>query len=202
MRAPLPARLVVVVLAGSCAGCGRSEAPPPAEPRAAPRSRDLRGATPEQTVELVKQALERRRYRDVLLHVAKDDRARFVLGRLERLEVIAEGLGPEQAARKAALVEGTLRLRDQLGLERDAVDAHERLLTSADLASVLDVLGTLGATAGVDDMGGFADLAATLRDVRIEGDVATATSGDPASPVRWTFKRVNGAWAYAEPGPR
>ena len=190
--------LLIITLAVAGVGCGK-----PAEaPSSKPRSRDARGQTPEATVELVKQALERRRYRDVLLHVLEEDRALFVLGRLQALAAFADGLDPEDKERKDVLARGIERICKQHGIpDQSLALAHESALEKADLGSLMDGLGALGATTSVDGLGGFADLIPMLRDVTIEGDVATGYAGEPGAPERWTFRRVDGGWYYVAREP-
>jgi hypothetical protein len=194
--APLVPCLLGTLL-GLGTGCGKAPQAPPAA-----RSRDQRGATPQETVDLVRQSLERRRYRDVLLHVLEDDRALFVLGRLQALIAFTEGLGEEDAERKALLKRGLERLQQQHRITDQALALdHESGLAHVDLGSLMDGLGALGATASVDGLGGFADLVPTLRDVTVQGDEASGYAGEPGAPERWLFRRVAGGWYYVAREP-
>lgn len=184
------AALLLSVMAG---GCGKPQAP--SEPP--PRSRDKRGATPQETVGLVKEALERRRYRDVLLHLVEEDHGVFAVARYQALLAFAEGLGDEESGRRAGLLQGLGELirvyrLDEARLRRGDADAMD----DADPASVMDRLGALGAANAVDGLGGFADLVPAFRDWQIEGDQATALAGEEPATERFTFRRVNGAWYY------
>ncbi len=182
----------VACLAVGLGACGK-----PAE-KPAGRSRDKRGATPLETVALVKEALERRRYRDVLSHVFPDDQALFALGRLQSMIAFTEGLETHDSERRRLLEKGLAGLRKQFGLTDEELRlAHESALDGADLGSLMDGLGALGATTSVDGLGGFADLVPILRDVTIEGDTASAYAGEPDAPERWVFRKHEGAWYYA-----
>ncbi len=184
--------LSVACLAIGLGACGK-----PAE-KPAGRSRDKRGATPLETVALVKEALERRRYRDVLSHIHPDDHTVFAMGRIQFLMAFTEGLEPRDGERRRLLERGLASLVKQHGLTAEELRlAHESALDGADLGSLMDGLGALGATTSVDGLGGFADLVPILRDVTIEGDTASAYAGEPDAPERWVFRKHEGSWYYA-----
>jgi hypothetical protein len=183
----------VLLLGAGVAGCGGKDE----EPEAAARGRDKRGATPQETVALVKEALERRRYRDVLLHVMEDDRRLFVVSRFQALVAYAEGLGDDEATRKRGLLAGLGDLARAHGLDEEQLRiGHGSALGEVDPGAILDGLGALAARNAVDGLGGFADLVPELRDWQIEKDEASAITGEEPATERFTFRRVGGAWYY------
>ena len=184
--------LSVACTAVGLGACGKAAEQP------AGKSRDKRGATPLETVALVKDALERRRYRDVLSHVYPEDQEVFALGRVQSLIAFMEGLDAQDGERRGVLEKGLLALRTLHGLSDEALRlGHESALAQADLPALMDGLGALGATTSVDGLGGFADLVPMLRDVSIEGDTASAYAGEPEAPERWIFRKHEGHWYYA-----
>ena len=179
------AGLLLALGAGGVVACG----PPPQ--KVADRSRDKRGASPQETVLLVKDALERRRYRDVLLHVHPEDQALFALGRLQHMIAFTEALETHDAERRKILETGLAKLREKHAVDPEAFNlGHESALAKTDLGSLMDGLGALGATTSVDGLGGFADLIPVLRDITMEGDTAVALAGDFEEPERWVWRRT------------